>query len=348
MRSGSSRLPFPYEVEFAEIEGALDTYVDAVFGVLESGFLVMPKGDGFVEFPVFDAGYDALKTATHGFRDVTAETVIRVVMERPISLVVLRCMLGFTPPEWAYHTSDNWKVDVPQGAARAIDRSIRLAPETPISPRAAVKRRRIEALVRSGCQLLASGAGDGEAVDMIHRLEKADTSRGLDSVRVTARLGVPYSVLLYERLLGRPFAGHRDSVSELVGNIVENAVEEQLARHGVSGRKTKQAERLPGFDQAPDFIAPNEYNPKVVIEAKLAEDEGTARDKVTRIQHLAELSTSGGSAPRFEVVGCIAGRGFAVRREDMRKLILATRGKLFTLRNMDDMVEHTGLKYLRS
>ena len=129
---------------------------------------------------------------------------------------------------------------------------------------------------------------------------------------------------------------------------MENAVEDQLAKHGVSARKTKQAERLPGFDQSPDFIAPNEYNPKVVIEAKLAEDEGTARDKVTRIQHLAELSTSGGRAPRFEVVGCIAGRGFAVRREDMRKLILATRGKVFTLRNMNDLVDCTGLRDFRS
>ena len=32
----------------------------------------------------------------------------------------------------------------------------------------------------------------------------------------------------------------------------------------------------------------------------------------------------------------------------MRKLILATRGKLFTLRNMGDLVEHTGMKHFRS
>ena len=84
-----------------------------------------------------------------------------------------------------------------------------------------------------------------------------------------------------------------------------------------------------------------------MIEAKLIEDDGRARDKVTCIQHVAELSVSGGTAPRFQVVGCIAGRGFAVRREDMRKLILATRGKLFTLRNMSDLVEHTSMKRFR-
>jgi len=129
---------------------------------------------------------------------------------------------------------------------------------------------------------------------------------------------------------------------------LENAVEDEIAKHGVSATKTKRAERLPGFDQAPDFVVPNEYNPRVVIEAKLTEDDGTARDKVTRIQHLAELSVSGGRTPRFEVVACIAGRGFAVRKEDMRKLILATRGKLFTLRNMEDLVEHTSMKSFRS
>ena len=61
-------------------------------------------------------------------------------------------------------------------------------------------------------------------------------------------------MLLYERLLGRPFAGHRDSISELIGNIVENAIEDVLTRAGVSYRKTKRAEQLKGFDQAPDFV----------------------------------------------------------------------------------------------
>lgn len=87
-------------------------------------------------------------------------------------------------------------------------------------------------------------------------------------------------------------------------------------------------------------------NPQVVIEAKVTEDDGTARDKVTRIQHLAELSLRGRQpdSPRFQVVACIAGRGFGVRREDMRKLLLATRGKVFTPRILDRLVECTRLQ----
>ncbi len=83
---------------------------------------------------------------------------------------------------------------------------------------------------------------------------------------------------------------------------------------------------------APDFILPSEFNPHVVIEAKITEDDGTARDKVTRIQHLAELSgqRKRGGEQGFTVIACIGGRGFGVRREDMKKLLLATDGKVFT------------------
>jgi hypothetical protein len=90
---------------------------------------------------------------------------------------------------------------------------------------------------------------------------------------------VPYAMLLYERFLGRPFAGHRDLVSELIGDIVESAVEVVLSKVGVSYRKTKCSERVSGFDQAPDFFVPDEFNP-VLIQAKLTEDDCTARDKV--------------------------------------------------------------------
>ena len=91
-------------------------------------------------------------------------------------------------------------------------------------------------------------------------------------------------------------------------------------------------------------------NPQIAIEAKLTEDDGTARDKVTRVQHLAALSMQGqpSGQPRFEVIACIAGRGFGVRREDMKTLLLATRGKVFTLQNLSELVEHTRLAAFRS
>jgi hypothetical protein len=339
---------YPFEASFEKLAEDPERYVDSVFSQLESEFLVMPKGTGFVDYPVFERGYEALKAATKGFSDLELVTVLPVTHNEPISIVVLRTLLGFTPPEWGYVATQRTGVPVPQGYIRSLDRKVRMAPETPLRL-GAVAAKRLEALVKAGCQLLSDGAPRLEE-GQLHRLDKADTTHGLESVRNSAAMGIPYAMLLYERFLGRPFAGHRDSVSELVGDSLEAAVEEMLAQAGISYRKTRRAERIEGFDQAPDFIIPSEFNPQIIIEAKITEDDGTARDKVTRIQHLGELSLVGRPAhsPRYEVVACIGGRGFGVRREDMKKLILATRGKVFTLKTLDRMVEHTRLSEFRS
>lgn len=332
-------MPFPFEVPFEQVQNNLDAFIDKVFSALSSDFLTMPKGKGFVEYPVFEKGYEELKRVTRGFRQLDVEEIVETIARVPIVLVVLRSMLGFTPPEWAYAATAQSSVEVPQNAARTLDRNVRLSPLRPIRQNGNVTAQRIRALVETACSLLSEAAP--HAPGMIHRLDKADTRNGLASLQPLADLGVPYAMLLYERFLGRPFAGHRDSVSELVGDVLETAIETALSAAGISFRKTKRAERINGFDQAPDFIIPDEFNPQVVIEAKITEDDGTARDKVTRVQHLGELSIRDlmhGEPPRFEVIACIAGRGFKVRREDMKKLILSTRGKVFTLANIDRLV----------
>ena len=47
--------------------------------------------------------------------------------------------------------------------------------------------------------------------------------------------------------------------------LVRRTVEERLARSRIPFRKTKRAERIPGYDQAPDFFAPDEFNPSVIV-----------------------------------------------------------------------------------
>lgn len=339
----------PFEASFQEILADPERFVSAVFSSLVSEFLVLPKGEGFIEYPVFESGYEQLKQATAGFQNITPDIVLQVAVQHPMAIIVLRSILGFSPPEWAYITVQRSGVDVSQGFARNLDRRIRMRPEAPIRENG-LTFDRLKAMVAVACELLNEGvpATDG---DKIHRLAKADTLEGATSIRTIAAIGAPYAMLLYERFLGRPFAGHRDSVSELVGDSLESAIDEVLTKAGISYQKTKRAERVPGFDQAPDFIVPDAFNPKVVIEAKITEDDGTARDKVTRVQHLGSLSTKDvapGQPPRFEVIACIAGRGFGVRREDMKKLILATRGKVFTLKTFDKLVEYSDLKTYRT
>ena len=341
-------ITFPFEVSFEHIQAAPDTYVQAIFSCLESEFLVLPKGQGFIEYPMFETGYEALKQATAAFTTLTPPTLYSVVLDVPISLIVLRTMLGFTPSEWAYIATQHTGVEVSQGFVRTLDRQIRLQPFKPLGTGRVITAR-VQALLTTACQLLSEGTPTVDQ-DKIHRLDKADTKEGLGTLRILAGLGVPYAMLLYERFLGRPFAGHRDSVSELIGGNMEAAIEAVLDNAGISFRKTKRAARIPGFDQAPDFIIPSEYNPQVIIEAKITEDDGTARDKVTRVQHLGALSLLGqpSQQPKFEVIACIGGRGFGVRREDMRKLLYATRGKVFTVKTLDRLVEYSRLREFRS
>lgn len=339
---------FPFEVPFDEVRTDIEAHVSAVFSCLESEFLVMPKGSGFIDYAVFETGYEALKRATREFADVAPSTLLVAATEVPISLLVLRTILGFTPPELAYIATQRTGVEIGQGFIRTLDRRIRLQPLKAL-PIKGVAVSRINALLNTVSQLLSEGAPEINT-DRLHRLDKADTKTGLDSLRAVAELGTPYAMLLYERFLGRPFAGHRDSVSELIGDTMELAIEQVLSTAGVSYRKTRRAERLPGFDQAPDFIVPSEFNPQVIIEAKITEDDGTARDKVTRVQHLGEMSMANQPIdhPKYEVVACIGGRGFGVRREDMKKLIYATRGKVFTIKTLDSLIECTRIRDFRS
>ncbi len=185
----------------------------------------------------------------------------------------------------------------------------------------------------------------------------ADLSATLiDKIRAAAKTRVTHQPAPRQRQA--PVEFNADTVLQTTHKVLAigastggtRAIEDVLTKASISFRKTKRAERIEGFDQMPDFIIPSEFNPQIIIEAKITEDDGTARDKVTRIQHLGELSLVGRSAdnPKYEVIACIGGRGFGVRREDMKKMILATRGKVFTAKTLDRLVECTRLKEFKA
>ena len=334
-----------FDADYGDPALSFDPLVDEVFGELKSTFLEMPRGDGFVDYAAFEKGYQALKRETAAFSDVTPATVVAAVEAAPISFIVFRAILGFSPPEWAYVTAEITGFDVDQGAARSIDRNMRMQPLTGRLLGSTLTDQRIQAMIEAGVQALSAGVNT-EVETILHRLDKADTKEGIKSLQPVADLGVPYPVLLYERFLGRPFASHRDSVSELVGEVVEGAIKDVLTASKISFRETNRAERVTGFDQTPDFIIPDEFNPVAVIEAKLTEDDGTARDKVTRVQRLQTLRDQTGNT--YDVIACIAGRGFKIRREDMRRLLQATDGKVFTLPTMHLLIDRTRIREYRS
>jgi hypothetical protein len=337
----------PFELTFATLQQRLDEMAEVTFGDLQSQFLTLPRGSGFIDYDEFQTAYEVLKRHTQAFSVFTEDSVWKALREDALAFVVLRTMLGFSPPEWADLARSERESDVSQSAARALDTKVRRSRKMFArgGNQDGATMTRARALVSVAVEYILRGAL-AAAQDTVHRLAKVDTTAGLPSIQHVASFHVPYAVLLYERHLGRPFASHRDSVSGLVGDVMESAIEEQLTRRRITFRKTRRAERIPGFEQAPDFFVPTEFAPRIIIEAKITGDDGTARDKLARILRLAAMrdERQREGRPAFELVACIDGRGFGVRRQVMRDMLKATRGKVFTLATLDRLVENTSLK----
>lgn len=354
----------PFELEGQELRERLDEMVEATISDLGSEFLLMPMGNSFIGYQDFRGAYEVLKRHTQAFTNLTEQTVHQALLENSRTLGVLRAVLGMTPPEWSELARLECDSDITQGAARTLDRNCREASDFVSAMEGRYQARlaryqerggnsvertkglnRIDDLVKVAIQYIKLGVPK-DTDGVIHRLAKFDTRKGLESLQYAVKENVPYAVLLYERYLGRPFAAHRDAVSELVGEVMENAIEKRLRQAGVTHRKTKRAERIPDFGQAPDFCIPDEVNPAVIIEAKITSDDGTARDKVARIKELETQRRRHVAAgrPSYEVVACIDGRGFRERREDMRQMLLRLNGKVFTTASLDQLITHTRIR----
>lgn len=247
----------PFEVDPNDIPNHIGELVQSTFDDLTSQFMLLPRGDSFLEYSDFRTGYEALRKHTNGFTVLDVDRCWSAVKQTAVAGIVLRTIVGVTPPEWQDLAKEETDQVFPNNWARGLDKRMKSSPSY-FSTRggsSALTVGRVTALFQAACRVLLEGAGDSQD-GVIHRLDKIDTKEGLDSVRYVAEQHIPYAVLLYERYLGRPFASHRDGVSELVGDVMETAIEDLLSQAGIPARKTRRAERVPGFDQAPDFFIP--------------------------------------------------------------------------------------------
>jgi hypothetical protein len=329
---------------------------------LRSYFIEMPRGNSFVERADFEDAYRTFSDATDSGKDLGGEALLRAIESNPRSWLVLRCVLGMSAGEAAWvaveqEAKRGGLLEVAQTDIREIDlrarRGKRLLFELDADGRDADGRKpgiqqvRFNQILRHVVPLLGEVLSDPCPKvdgDKVHRLEKIDTSGGQQTIVRAMELGVvPYSELLYERLLGRPYATHRDSVSGAVGNIIEDALGSFLASHRIDYRPTKAREAIETFDQAPDFLVPSR-EPEVMIEAKLTEDDGTARDKVARIQTLRayEDRRVREGLRRRQIIAVIDGRGFLHRPQDMRKMQEACDGHVYALEQLSMLIERGG------
>lgn len=337
--------PLRFELDYSDPNIDLEPAVQEVFSELSSYFMAMPRGKVFIDYPTFQKGYEALKRHTKNFSEISKETVLAAIEEAPIAFIVFRSILGLSPSEWSYlvHEEGSWpeKKDDRreiERKIRGIERNFRKKASSRIKMKEETKER-ISALIETGIHLIEKGPSSSE--DILHRLDKIDTKQGLESLQsIATKDSVPYAMLLYERFLGRPFASHRDSVSELVGLPLERAIEQVLMDAGVKFKRprSKKMENLDPDEPLADFYIPDTSNPVAVIEAKIAEDPGTARDKISRILNLCGKDR--------ETIACIDGRGFMERSEEMKKLLRATKGKVFTMKTVHLIVRYTRIREL--
>lgn len=339
------------------LPGVIPEYVtraNAVLDTLQSFFIEMPRGSSFCERDDFEQGYEAFRQETGEGADLSGEAVLRAIARDPRAWTVLRNIVGLSPGEAAWVAIKEAEArgafpEVKQADAREVDAAARRGERLVFDEgeaRFAPERMR-DHLVRAIVPFLADVVRrpcPPVPADKVHRFDKIDTKDGQASIqRLLERGMVPYSELLYERMLGRPYATHRDSVSDIVGKLIENGIAELLEEHRIDGRATRYREAVPGFEQAPDFLIPSDPKlTKVIIEAKLTEDDGTARDKAARLQSLRSYENKRRKDKRRQILTVIDGRGFSHRPPDLQRILEASDGQVYTLEQLPELVAERG------
>ena len=294
----------------------------------------------YYELPTFRAAYQEASERTSQFTDVSQDTLIEMLLSAPSTLLVLRTILGLTPQEFAKTTD-------------LVAEPLGMKPLTPS---------RVNSMERNGnigpkktayntASLVAatvSGALDGSLFpdppgDLRPKQQKFDTEDGWGTVKELARDGVPYDVFLHQRHYGGAFRQILDATSTKRGNIVEDAVEELFEQHHIPYIRTgahNQADIARRFGikvtPAPDFVVFDQAGAlRAMLECKLVNDGGTARDKALRFERLREESIRLNGVPLLAV---LTGLGWTRVNDTLGPVVRDTLGRVFTLSTLTEML----------
>ena len=175
------------------------------------------------------------------------------------------------------------------------------------------------------------------------KIHKPDTIEGWASVQRYAAEGVPLAVFLHQRHYGGAFRQLLDATSTQRGDLLEDAVEELFRDHGVQFLRTgshnqEQIARRFGLTvrPAPDFVVFNGSDTlRALLECKVANDGGTARDKAARYGTLRAEANRLGGIPLFAV---LAGLGWRRTADALGPVVRDTDGRVFTFPTLADML----------
>jgi hypothetical protein len=297
------------------------------------------------ELAHFQQAYDLAAVGTAGFSKVGPDDIAGVLMQHPEALQAFRLITGLTAPEFAEATQG---LPVPglspvgKGAISALERGGTIRPAVARTLAVTIH------LIMTG-QLFPPRPG----ATIRPKLAKPDTEQGWDSVRTFAANGVPLSVLLHQRLYGGAFRQLLDATGTERGDELEDPVAALLSGAGIPFIQTgahnqPEIERRFGLTvrPAPDFLMYDGHTDtlRAMLECKYTNDGGTARDKAARFATLRAEGQRLGGIPVFAVLG---GMGWRRTRDALGPVIRDTDGRVFTLRNLPEMLDAEPLSGLR-
>lgn len=291
----------------------------------------------FYERPHFAEVYAVAAAATQQFTEVSEAQLARAVHDDPRTLLVFRTILGLTKDEFAHSTlliAD--PLNLPPVNAGKIDTMEKRG--TPVSDD------QVNVIAKTLTQVMDGTLFGDPNGDLHRKQEKLDTARGWSSVQHLAADGVPYADYLHQRHYGGAFRQVLDATSSRRGNIIEDAVEQLFKENGVPYVRTGSHNQHDIADRfeilvapAPDFVVfDGSDSLRAMLECKLVNDGGTARDKALRFERLRAEAMRLGGVPLLAVLG---GMGWTRVNDTLGPVVRDTDGRVFTLSTLPEMLD---------
>lgn len=279
--------------------------------------------------------YEQAYSETQGFSEVDADGLFRCLMARPASLRIFRLLLALTIDEFSLATRpvamDFGVKIVGSGRIKSME-SGRAGTEQAATVLA-------ETIVRGVDGTLFPAPPPQTR----SRQDRPDLAEGWATVRRYAENGVPLDLFLHQRHYGGAFIQLLNSTGKERGDALEEAVREVLDDGGIPHIQTggsNQAEIRERFNitvqPAPDFVFYDASDSlRGMLECKLANNGGTARDKAARFRSLRQESERLGGVPVFAYLG---GLGWRRTGDALGPVVEACDGRVFTLGTLPEML----------
>jgi hypothetical protein len=285
----------------------------------------------------FASAYDVAVRETNNFVRTSSADLKRVLHQYPKTLLVFRTITGLTKQEFAHSTSL-------VANKEAGERPISASKVDSMEQRGSATSEDSAAIVARTLTEIMDGSLYGNLTgEVISKQAKPDTLDGWKTVQNMAQNGVPYSMLLHQRHYGGAFRQLLDATSTKRGDLIEDAVETLFQDNGVfyirtgSSNQSEVAERFQvRVTPAPDFVVyDNTEALRAILECKIVNDGGTARDKALRFERLRDEASRLGGIPLFAVLG---GLGWQRANDALGPVVRDTDGRVFTLKTLPSMI----------